>query len=312
MSMTVESKAGRCTIITDFCTIRPKRVSVCSCSPPFAKCQGGFTLIELLVVIAIIAILAALLLAGLAYARMAGETAVCRSNLHQIGLGMRMYVNDFSAYPGCPNGQGSWFEECGPFVGAAWPAFNQAPNGELTPATGAFACPGFNDMPGLYAGPTALNGAYGYNYNGTGNGSLSGECLGIGGVQDSPNPWIYPRPTRENEILKPSDMIAVGDAVLDYLILWVASGGFSGDYNLPAGMFDPTLRPTSLPIVGLAARVAQIQRRHAGRFCVLFCDGHVEYLRPEELYHMDKADVARRWNKDNQAHQNLLPMWPSP
>jgi prepilin-type N-terminal cleavage/methylation domain-containing protein len=56
----------------------------------------AFTLIELLVVIAILAILAALLLTGLAGARRRAQSAACLSNLHQIGIALDLYVNNYN------------------------------------------------------------------------------------------------------------------------------------------------------------------------------------------------------------------------
>ena len=57
--------------------------------------KRAFTLIELLVVIAIIAILAAILFPVFAQAREKARQSACLSNMKQIGLAARMYMEDY-------------------------------------------------------------------------------------------------------------------------------------------------------------------------------------------------------------------------
>ena len=60
--------------------------------------SSGFTMIELLVVIAIIAILAAILFPIFAKARESGKRAACLGNMRQLGVGIRLYCEDYYGY----------------------------------------------------------------------------------------------------------------------------------------------------------------------------------------------------------------------
>jgi prepilin-type N-terminal cleavage/methylation domain-containing protein/prepilin-type processing-associated H-X9-DG protein len=253
----------------------------------------AFTLIELLVVIAIIAILAAMLLPALSRAKAAADAAVCKSNLRQIGIAMRSYVHDFGAYPYMQRtplpSLDRWFNDLEPYTGTPGP---RSPGWSNAPNRSIWICPSFARLPSY-----GWVGAYGYNVNGNAPAMFKGWGLGLGGESyvDEPNVTLVPginyRAIRETEVLKPSDMIGVGDAMLR---------PFTEGKLHPDGTLNHLVRA-----MGTDWQAIQ-QRRHHGRFNIWFCDGHIEYLPLKDLVSRDDAKL-RRWNNDNLPHRDLLP-----
>ena len=66
--------------------------------PSKMKSKRAFTLIELLVVVAVVVILAGLLLPVLSRAKQSGLRTVCVSNMRQMNLSLRLYVDDHDGW----------------------------------------------------------------------------------------------------------------------------------------------------------------------------------------------------------------------
>lgn len=73
--------------------------------------RSGFTLIELLVVVAIIGMLAKLLLPALSHGKASAISVLCKSNLHEVGIALRLYLDDAEKYPH------SWHLALSPYLG---------------------------------------------------------------------------------------------------------------------------------------------------------------------------------------------------
>jgi prepilin-type N-terminal cleavage/methylation domain-containing protein/prepilin-type processing-associated H-X9-DG protein len=258
-----------------------RQFSASNCPDRSTRWPGtGFTLIELLVVIAIIAILASLLLPCLARSKAAARSAVCKSNLRQVGMALRMYVDDHRAYP--PSFQ--WYRFPTDTNGLSW--FTSLRDYVYRPETGfqttIFNCPEWN-FPNK-------KGDYGYNTQGTDTRMIfvmegtEFPILGLGSNIDYRAPPLLVRIVPESKVRAPSDMIAVGD-------------------NYSKDVSDPNIHVADL---GLIWPMVWPGLLHNGGANLVFCDGHVEFAR-QRLWLAPTDDARRRWNNDNEPHRETWP-----
>jgi prepilin-type N-terminal cleavage/methylation domain-containing protein/prepilin-type processing-associated H-X9-DG protein len=262
----------------------------------------AFTLIELLVVIAIIAILAAMLLPALAKAKRKAQQSACISNMHQLGIAVIIYGDNFNQYPNSyyPNrGVYVWQPEILSLMGNQRAAFfcpAAKPNSAWDPTANKTVLPriGYNDQLDQFAISAGSGGSGGTLFSiGYNDWGLSqSAALGMGGD-------VASRPIRPSTLVRPTDMIAIGDcrsdtpaAVVEFNANLDPCIGDSGDNSAATHTQAPC-------------------NRHNYRTDLLFADGHVESPRRNDAIAPTNSLWRVRWNNDNQPHTEVTWTLPS-
>lgn len=236
-------------------------------------------MIELLIVIAIIGVLASLLLATLNAAQRRARAVHCTANLHQLGLALRVHLDDEKAFPlaTAGDGLGEWQRVLGPALAQD---ILRCP--QRVPAADEYLRLFPNSEASVFP-------RYGYNYYGAVWRNPPRIGLGLGGDYQRRERSYLPVP--ESRVIAPAEMIAFGDtpAFINTTFL----NPRPGPEDLLYILFPYVVPQFAQPGVG---------NWHDGKANMLFCDGHVETA-PQSTWIAATPEVRRRWNNDHQPHE---------
>jgi prepilin-type N-terminal cleavage/methylation domain-containing protein/prepilin-type processing-associated H-X9-DG protein len=210
------------------------------------RSKRAFTLIELLVVIAIIAILAAILFPVFARARENARRASCQSNLKQIALGYKQYIQDYDEkYPqvdvGNQSGAAGWAVSLQPYLKSSQ----------------IFQCPSDTKAPGADATTVGYTD-YWYNANLTGRNEA---FLGATAVT----------------VLSGDGDGNAAESIGNYAV------SYDGNIDLNNDGTAETTANSVTVVAFTAIDDAKGRKKHLDGANYSFADGHVKWLRPEKV-----------------------------
>src|SRR2546430_5654172 len=228
------------------------------------------------------------LLPTLSSAKARAQRIQCVNNLHQLGVGLQVILENNHGYPvmamgtnGGPGAAGvpwvTWvhiLERDGLGIAKPKPDFFKK---------GVWLCPSARWSPRIQ--DTADSPAY-YGYNRSGAVPVATNPTNYLGLQGHVNSDLHIlTPIQESEVAFPSDMMAIGDS-------------FSGSIEFPRWKLGEG--PPDVLTCG------NVITRHQGKANVVFCDGHVESATLRFLF-QDTSDAALvRWNRDHLPHRDRL------
>jgi prepilin-type processing-associated H-X9-DG protein len=246
---------------------------------------GAFTLVELLMVIGVIAVLLALLMPALVRARRAAQRIACASNLRQIAVVQQFYLNEFKDYY-LPYKWGldltrpaGWPPVVPPSVPPSVPHL-QWPGNPAFRRTLQVQQFGTNRVPYKLICPLAILAidqgtvqghpivrSYGYNHE-----SLNGRA----------NPPVYFTGHKRKDVRSPATKLMFADATSGAITKAGATNydKYGEFWGLPAGGGSPVTNV--------------IAYRHERGANVAFWDGHVAYLRRDEIVNNDNLWRVKR------------------